>query len=60
LLTFKAASNPKIIVTGSPSDQLKFKIIDQLNNSLFAEVHTPETLQGFEDLVNGRLLNLPL
>jgi hypothetical protein len=58
LLKLKAACNPKIIITGSPADWLKFKIIEQLNNSLFAEIHSPETLQGIEDLVNGRILRL--
>jgi hypothetical protein len=55
-LKLKAASNPKILISGSPDDFLKFKIIEQLNNSLFAESHLPETLKGIEDLVNGRIL----
>jgi len=58
LIKIKAASNPKILITGSPEDFLKFKIIEELNNSLFADTHSSETLQGIQDLVNGRILNL--
>jgi hypothetical protein len=58
LIEIKASSNPKILVTGSPQDYLKFKIIEELNNSLFSDDHTSETLQGIEDLINGRILKL--